>query len=595
MSWSPGDRDAQHLVWSHLDRLERSGGWRRVFEEAGFALALPVRAPPPVRRLTHGRGVVLGDLFPRRPNQAAPGQLLALSPDHRTSEAVCRKLMDDYWGRYVVIHQERPDLAPRVFRDPSGALDCLIWKHQGLTLIGGDLSEDLLGLPPSDLSLDWPTVGRFLGDPATIGARLGLQGAASVVAGKMAAADGSSAAALWTPRDCLKSERAPLETAKSELVRQVDWVVAAFARTSRRILAEVSGGLDSAIVAAALQHTGPSKVVQWLNYHIGEPQGDERVFARAVADQLGLVLTEAFKPQLVLTEDHLMALGGGARPSVAAIDFHYDQDNRARCEALNVDTIMTGQGGDTVFFQTRTPLVAADALRAGLPPKGLWGVTAGVAGWTRTSIWSVARKAALAGVGLGDRRLWRASPFLSRDLAAQGWPGASHPWLANLDRAPPAKRLQIHGLASAQLFYGDSRRGEIADLIHPLLAQPLVELCLGLPTFDLTRGRRDRALAREAFAGRLPPAVLERRSKGDLTAYYGRMLSRSLTVLRPFLIDGLLARERLVDKAALEAILNPDALIVRDATPDLVELIAIEAWARRWDQTIRNRPGAPRR
>jgi asparagine synthase (glutamine-hydrolysing) len=591
MTWSRGDQRAQALARRELDRLEQQEGWRRRVEESGLAVALPPNQAPRLRRLMNGRGVILGDVFPCALDLTVQDDWLALSPDPGSSEALCRRLTTDSWGRYVVVHQAGSNTAPMVFRDPSGALDALIWSRGGLSFLAGALSPPMIPALPPDLAVDWPAVGDILLDPALIGARIALRGVRSVAPGELAGADGRSAAMLWTPAKQLRRDRKPLDVAKAELAEIVDRCVAAYAGQAGRILAEVSGGLDSAIVASALRAAAPDKVVQWLNYHVAESQGDERVFARAVAGALGLALTEAAKPELTLTEGGLAALPFGARPSIDGLDAHYDADMAERCRTLGVDTILTGQGGDTVFFQMRTPLVAADALWRGLPPRELGAILLGVARWTRTSVWSVARVALLAGF----RRRWelpfKPPAYLSPALSPQGRAAAGHPWLADLDRAPPAKRLQIHALAGAQLFHGASRRGEVADVIHPLLSQPVVEYGLGLLSFDQTLGQRDRALARAAFAARLPVAVVRRRSKGDLTAYYGRMLTRSVNVLRPFLLDGALVRERLVVRPTLEAMLTPDALIEQASYPDILELIAIEAWARRWDSLSRDRAG----
>lgn len=166
-------------------------------------------------------------------------------------------------------------------------------------------------------------------------------------------------------------------------------------------------------------------------------------------------------------------------------------------------------------------------------------------------------------------------------LASQGRT-ALHPWLSDLQAVPPAKQLHIRALAGTQIFHGHSRRGQVADVIHPLTAQPLVELCLAIPAFDLAAGDNDRPLARAAFADRLPDLVVKRRSKGDMSGYYGRMLARSLDVVRPYLLEGRLAGRGLLNTGWLDRALSVDRLAVSEETPDLLELIAIESWARAW-------------
>ena len=98
---------------------------------------------------------------------------------------------------------------------------------------------------------------------------------------------------------------------------------------------------------------------------------------------------------------------------------------------------------------------------------------------------------------------------------------------------------------------------------HPLCSQPVVEACLALPTALLTAGGRDRGLARKAFRERLPDTIVNRRSKGEMTRIYGRLIVDNLDILRPWLIDGRLAALGLIDRATAETELTPEALIWR--------------------------------
>src|SRR5690606_7409130 len=90
-----------------------------------------------------------------------------------------------------------------------------------------------------------------------------------------------------------------------------------------------------------------------------------------------------------------------------------------------------------------------------------------------------------------------------------------HPWLAGCEAFGPAKTMQIAGVLDSVSRHGPSMLTEVIDVRHPLCAQPVIEACLALPTFLLTHGGRDRGLARHAFRERLPPAIVDRRSKGD--------------------------------------------------------------------------------
>ncbi len=560
-------------------------GWRPAEQGEGFCILVEAARPLRIRRVDDDSARILGDLFDRPTGQPA-AEILPSGGRRAGVEALCAYLATAYWGRYVAV-QPDPSGGMAVFRDPSGALDCLTWQVDGITIAASSLPDWLLSALPPHLELNWHAIGAFLADPAALGARLGLDGVAAVLPGTLhGPVAGRAPLAIWRPASFVRAAAPGYAEAKAVLARTVDMCVAAYAASGGPLLAEVSGGLDSSIVASALARAPDAPVAQWMNFHVADPQGDERRYARAMADRLGVPLTEIAKPELALTHDGLDDQIVGVRPSLNGMDRHYDVDIAERCAALGVRSILTGQGGDMIFFQAPTPLVAADLWRRRDGRQAAIGDIQVIARWTRRSVWSVLRAAGLAATGLGGRRRRPPPAFLTPQGAALAADVALHPWLEDLRGVTPAKRLQIRGLANAQGFFGDCRRARRAELVHPLLSQPIVELCLAIPAIDLTRGGRGRALAREAFADRLPDLVTRRRSKGDLTAYYGRMLGRSLEILRPYLLDGRLAQEGLIDRDALDEMLTETHLIWRGDYPDLLRLLAVEIWLRRWASRI---------
>ena len=116
----------------------------------------------------------------------------------------------------------------------------------------------------------------------------------------------------------------------------------------------------------------------------------------------------------------------------------------------------------------------------------------------------------------------------------------------------------------------------------------MVEAGLALSAVDLTWGGRDRAAARAAFADVLPPSILDRRSKGELGAYYGGAVAAHLDFLRDYLLGGALAEAGLIDPG-LEDRLTRDALLWRGGHSHLLSLALTEAWVRRWRERLDRR------
>lgn len=109
-----------------------------------------------------------------------------------------------------------------------------------------------------------------------------------------------------------------------------------------------------------------------------------------------------------------------------------------------------------------------------------------------------------------------------------------------------------------------------------------MEAVLATPSYELTRGGHDRLLAREAFADRLPDAVVHRRSKAELGGYYGRVVAANIEMLRPHLLEGRLARQGLIDRDQVEAALQLDHLIWQGGYLELMMLALWESWMEAW-------------
>ncbi|MBW8304667.1 MAG: asparagine synthase C-terminal domain-containing protein, partial [Brevundimonas sp.] len=163
------------------------------------------------------------------------------------------------------------------------------------------------------------------------------------------------------------------------------------------------------------------------------------------------------------------------------------------------------------------------------------------------------------------------------------------PWLVDCDDFGPAKAFQIAGVADSVSRHGRSPLTAAIDVRHPLCAQPVIETCLAIPAPLLALGGIGRGLARRAFQDRLPPMITKRRSKGDMTRIYGRMIADNLDVLRPWLLDGRLAAEGLIDRPALEAVLVRDDLMWRGQYSPIMRAAAFEGWLRVWGRRLEPR------
>jgi len=133
-------------------------------------------------------------------------------------------------------------------------------------------------------------------------------------------------------------------------------------------------------------------------------------------------------------------------------------------------------------------------------------------------------------------------------------------------------RNNLHGLG-----------GTGVPRFSPLLCQPMVELCLSLPTWLWSRGGINRALARSAFADMLPPAIRRRTSKAGPDSFIRSLFQFHRPQIGQLLLRGRLAEHGLIDRAAVAAALETDVLSGDAIVYRLLDLLEAETWARSWE------------
>lgn len=153
-------------------------------------------------------------------------------------------------------------------------------------LIASETPEWLFG-GEGPVSLSWAAIARVLRDPVVLSVADLLDDWKTFAPGALHLPDGRNRT-LWSPARAARGS-APISAA--DLRETVDATVASLTRGRSALLVEVSGGLDSAIMATSLHAGNYDGRVLWLNIHGPYPESDERSYATAVADKLGVKLT----------------------------------------------------------------------------------------------------------------------------------------------------------------------------------------------------------------------------------------------------------------------------------------------------------------
>lgn len=541
--------------------------------------------------LERNEGVVLGKVFKRDLDLYGGMQDVEFSESEarKVQESKGRHLVDQYWGRYVTLLRDKDGKHVRVLRDPSGAMPCLLTEFRNIYVICSHL-DDAAALGLVDCAINWAHIVGYLWANTMSTSDTGLRGVRQIQAGECLTINTSGnvgeATFYWTPgriHDVRTVE--DRQQAMSELRDTVRYCVGAWASGYHTILHRLSGGIDSAVVLACLSRAPNAPKVICENNFTNSAEGDERLFAREAADHAGVELIETrlrssdqtiasmFDPRKVATPRHTTLL----------------QEAHSITESIvkerGVGAVFSGQGGDHFFQATKTPHIAAEyAWRNGLRPE-LLRVIADTSRLTRRSIWSVL--ATVLGSTIFHRfedpyDQLKVPPLLgnaTRD--ATGPARLRHPWIDKSKHLPGSKLLQIfHIIDTQHFFYAPP---DYADIVHPLISQPIIELCLQIPCYILTYNGIDRALVREAFSRMVPPEITGRTIKGGTTSHANDLLLRNIPFLRGYLLDGILVREGVLDRGKTEAGLTESHLI-RDPFMlfPVLNAVRAEAWLRTW-------------
>lgn len=535
-------------------------------------IQLYAAAETPIHTLTSGVAII-GDLFPR--DSAAPRSSPDL-PDLALKNTLAPFLLDEFWGEYLLLHAPGNGLDGTAFmRDPSGGVDCVYSLRSGF--ITSDISiATQLGLYSK--TVDWDFIRNNLVYPHHKAGRTGLADVRELLPGCQLhlRGDWHSIEQVWSPWPFVSAPhrcRDP-QQAEAEVRLAVSSTVKRWADTDQSLLLELSGGLDSSIVAACLKDTAAR--VSCSNLVTPVPGADERRYASLMARMLAVEL-HVEHLGFARTPLDFQPPPNTVAPSTWFLQHAANELSEAIGAQLGVNSFFSGGGGDTVFCYTRTAAPAADAFRERGTIAGIRAIR-DLAELHQCTFWNACK--------LTIRKL-RAPPkaprkadasFLSTHLTHEVLEG--HPWFAAPEDALPGDRERIFDLAGTQVFRDGLARGARRHLRMPLLSQPVLEACLKVPSWMWIAGGRNRAVARNAFSDALPPDILHRRSKGTFMNYSGAVYRQNKHLLKDYLLTGQLEGAGLLDADALRQFFNRDLGARDDRFMRIFDLCAAESWVR---------------
>jgi asparagine synthase (glutamine-hydrolysing) len=605
--WNFADPQQSSMAGQLALRLQRAtAGWQNVLAAPGVS-AFQIEGH--ARRndayaLADSAGVVLGKLFDRQletPPRAVPLSL-SRADSERIASSGGRHLLEHFWGSYVAVLRDPASGRVRVLRDPSGSLPCFVTTCQGVSIFFSDI-EDCLAVGLLSFSINWKYLAACAAYIALKIGATGLNEVTEILQGQAAdvGPTGIDTMQLWNPveyaRDHMMEDPA---AAIAEAEGLIKGCIGAWASCHDSMLVLLSGGLDSSIVMRALAQQSPSARLTALNHGFASGSScDERRFARLAVEGTACTLRERMLDTRSVDLESLLGVSRSPKPWFYFADLVHGSFERHLAREVSATAVFSGNGGDHVFMQNGATDAVGDFLyHHGLFHPRLLSVLRDAALITRTAAWSLLRagrhqaQAPQEWTPVASKYL---NQFISREVLEEFRANpafARPPALGAMSGVPTGKIRHIENLLSPHPFYWAFQEPDAPARVAPLFSQPILELALRLPTYVLIHGGWDRAIERSSMERNVPTQIIRRRAKGVSDNAVKELMENNIEFIRELLLDGLLVRERVLDRKKLEAFLCGSRKGARTEYNELyVTRICSEVWLRRW-QALERRAAA---
>lgn len=501
-------------------------------------------------------------------------------PDVLTGELLSRHLITDLWGMFLVVEVPRDRGPVRVTRDASSYLPVYYLERPSEVIIASDM--ECLGVDASSAEIDWAAVATHLRSDTLRRRQTCLSGVSELLPGEALVVEDAGVVIepIWSPWTF--TDRAHqitnYDVAVEELRGVLKATTSALVHGYRRAVIGVSGGLDSSIVAALLREARLEVSALTLATHA--PGGDERHYSRILSDSLGIGLVEALEDVAqvdVLRSDaaHL------PRPLARSFAQWGNRRHLELAQDVGADVFFNGAGGDNVFCALHSVSMLADHLLA-RPGPGVLRTAHDLALMGDVPLISVLRRGVQRARRKPHNYRWPLQNAFLTDHCRRSTV-FEHPWLKTRPAETlPGKSAHVAWLMGIQNHLEGFSHERVLPILSPLVAQPVQELCLRIPTWFWCKGGRNRAVARDAMADLLPPSILTRSTKGTPSTFVLALMRTNTEEIREMLNYGLLAQHGFVDTGAVNACLDcPDdpepAIYAR-----MMALVDVEAWLQSW-------------
>ncbi|EZP82438.1 Asparagine synthase [Novosphingobium resinovorum] len=534
---------------------------------------------PQVSSIFGDRGLIIGPVF-RRDNFTKVHGEIGMRPE--TARSIADDLIRNYWGSYLAVISDASDCSAHVMRDPTGNLPVYRTILPNHAVYASDIGM-MVEAGIFNAAVDWDAVHEHLRSPEIRRARTCIAGVHELSPGRLCSALGEgSGKQIWTPWAFTSPSTTPRFDEASELLRlNLQKSIAAWGSVAGKVMVPVSGGLDSSVVCAALASEGCDFAC--VTVATRDPSGDERQYARQLADHFGVRLIERVYDTASVDPDR-SAASHLPRPVMKPFAQATRHAFLGAAETVGAKFIFDGNGGDNIFCFLHSSSPVADRFRREGASVGVLHTLADMSRITGCTMPALAKMALKHVRTRRPTYAWRSNDTLLGGMRIMAIPSphlADHLWPAPERQYGKLAHVALT-LAIQNLVEGYDRSRDIA-LFSPLLSQPIVEACLTIPTWLWCKNGVNRAVARAAFKEMLPPQVISRTSKSGPDSFVHEIYRTYRARIRESLLDGLLAANDVLDRTAVEHALKLEPVELGETLYRLLDIADAEAWARSWE------------
>ena len=594
--WARANSDAANAAKFIETRLYEVSphAWRNFWRVPGIAVFDSGESKGRMQsyQLSDDGGVVLGRIF--RKDYASQIDDFSRYESKMCLSTKGQYLVSDYWGRYVSFLNDRGSDTRFALRDPTGAFPCFYTSFRNVEIYFSDI-QDVAKFEFLRFTINWDCIRTNIMLPLRPTIHTGLQQVGEVLPAECVEITpfARKSRFLWNP----------MEIATTGIVRDAKDAARGLRSTVRKTIGALAscydrvihnlGGLDSSIALACLSEASSRPEITCITNFTKSPRGDERFYSRQVAKWAGVRLVESELEHRRADLTKLFKANRLASPLGFFDCIGLIGDVHKLASERQAQAIFYGVGGDQVLFHSPRMFGALDYVQKYGVGKDILKVAVEASRYGQKSL-PYTFKEMLKERFIPSpcyeyvyRNIYEKYriPLVNPEFIGErnNYERFLHPLLIPDGRMAKGKYLHILSSAFFSIEYYDHWDSHyVAERIDVFLSQPIIEVCLRIPTWILTYGGIDRGLARKAFCNDLPPDIIKRTSKSTPGPYYRDLFERNIRLIKEVLLDGVMVREKVLVRGKLERTLaRKDPFLL--ATPiHILGYLATEVWLRSW-------------